>query len=117
MGIEEKIEVILNKVSSLEELIQDLRIPQKSAELPDRCGIDEACKILGSEEKPASKAIIYKLTSDKSLPHAKFNGKLVFSRRQLVAWVDSHTVSPTAAEDEIKANLVRSAKKHLRNAK
>jgi hypothetical protein len=116
MGIEQSLETILGELSDLKEILQDIRKPQRPPE-PDRCGIIEAQKILGSEEKPASKAIIYKLTSDKSLPHAKFNGKLVFSRRQLIAWVESHTISPTAREDEMKANLVKSAKKHLHNGK
>lgn len=116
MGIEESIQTILGKLSYLEEILQ-ARNPQKPTEPADRCGLEEACKILGTEERPASKAKIYQLTSSKQLPHLKFGSRLVFSRRQLVAWVEAHTVSPTAKEDEMKANLVKSAKKHLRNGK
>jgi hypothetical protein len=115
MGIEQSLETILGKLTCLEEILQEIRSPQKSQEPSDRCGINEACIILGTPEAPTSKAQVYKLTSEKKLPHAKFGARLVFSRRQLLAWVESHTISPTTEEDEIKGNLIKSAKKHLRN--
>ena len=112
MGIEQSIEVILGKLSVVEEILQDLRNPQKPQELPDRCQLKDACEITG-----LSKAAIYKLTHEKKLPHAKFGSRLIFSRRQLTIWVDEHTLLPSSPSDELKANLVKSAKKHLRNGK
>lgn len=109
------------KKEELEQLIIDsvnkcldgiLKPPQ---ELPDRCGIDEACILLGTPEKPASKAKVYQLTHLKKLPFMHYGRGLVFSRRQLLAYREEHTLPPSPPEDEMKANLVKSAEKHLRN--
>lgn len=79
-------------------------------ETSDRCQLNDACEITG-----LSKAAIYKLTHERGIPHAKFGSRLVFSRRQLAAWIDSRTISPESASDEMNIALAAAAKKHLRN--
>ena len=105
-------EIINERLTAIESLLLDIKHPERPPEPSDRCQLKDACEITG-----LSKAAIYKGTSENKIPHSKFGSRLIFSRRQLVAWVESHTISPTAAEDEIKSNLVKSAKKHLRNGK
>lgn len=111
------------KKEELEQLIIDsvnkclngiLKPPQ---ELPDRCGIDEACIILGTPEKPASKAKVYQLTHLKKLPFMHYGRILQFSKRALLAYREANTVTPFSPEDEMKANLIKSAEKKLRNEK
>jgi excisionase family DNA binding protein len=105
-------EIIDKRLSNIENILLDLKHPERPPEPTDRCQLKDACEITG-----LSKAAIYKLTHEKGIPHAKFGSRLIFSRRSLIAWVNDHTVSPTAKEAELKANLVKSAKKRLRNAK
>lgn len=105
-------ETIDARLANIESLLLDIKHPERPPEPSDRCQLKDACEITG-----LGKAAIYKLTHEKKLPHMKFGSRLVFSRRQLIAWVESHTIAPTAKEDEIKANIVKSAKKHLRNGK
>ena len=105
-------EIIDKRLSNIENILLDLKHPEFPPEPSDRCQLKDACEITG-----LSKAAIYKLTSQRKLPHAKFGSRLIFSRRQLTNWVESHTISPTLKEDEMIDNLVKSAKKHLRNAK
>ena len=112
MGIEQSIEVILGELSEVKEILQELRSPQKNPEPADRCQLKDACEITG-----LSKAAIYKLTHEKKIEFMKFGSRLVFSRRKLAAWVDKNTLPPSYPEDELNANLVKSAKKHLRNGK
>ena len=106
------------KKEDLEQLITDsvtkclnsfLKPPSPE---PDRCTLTTACEITG-----LGKASIYKLTHEKKIPHMKYASRLVFSRRELAAWVDEHTLPPPSPDDEINANLVKSANKHLRNGK
>jgi excisionase family DNA binding protein len=103
-------EVLDERLSNIESLLLDIKHPQRPPEPSDRCQLKDACEITG-----LSKAAIYKMTHEKTLPHAKFGSRLIFSRRSLIAWVDSHTVSPTAKEDEIKAKLIASAEKKIRS--
>jgi len=57
------------------------------------------------------------MTHENKIVHAKFGSRLVFSRRQLAAWVESRTLPPSSPEDELKTNLIKSADKKLRNEK
>ena len=112
MSVENPFTEIDKRLSNIENLLLDIKHPERPPEPSDRCQLKDACEITG-----LSKAAIYKLTHEKGIPHAKFGSRLIFSRRSLIAWVDSHTISPTATEDEMKANLVKSAKKRLSHGK
>ncbi|MGV3538381.1 MAG: helix-turn-helix transcriptional regulator [Rufibacter sp.] len=59
----------------------------KQQMLPDRCNLEEALEITG-----LSKSKIYKLTSAGAIPVKTFGTRrLVFSRKELLAWVESKT--------------------------
>jgi len=112
------------KREDLEQMIYDQiskclnsKLSPPQPEPSDRCGINEACVILGTPERPVSKALIYKLTHEKRLKFMKFGRALVFSRQALIDYREENTVLPSSMDDEIKTNLVKSAKKHLRNEK
>ena len=112
MSVENPFTEIDKRLSNIETLLLDLKHPQRPPEPSDRCQLKDACEITG-----LSIAAIYRLTHEKKIPHLKFGSRLVFSRRSLAAWVESHTVPSSSPADELKTNLVKSAKKHLRNAK
>lgn len=104
--------------TELEELISDQvtkclneKLSPPQPESSDRCNLETAVVLTG-----LSKASIYKMVYEKRLPYMKFGSRLVFSKKQLTAWVEEHTLPPSNASDELNANLVRSAEKHLRNA-
>lgn len=105
-------EIIDARLANIESLLLDIKHPERPPEPSDRCQLKDACEITG-----LGKAAIYKMTHEKKLPHAKFGSRLIFSRRQLTIWVEEHTLLPSDPADELKANLVKSANKHLRNAK
>lgn len=62
-------------------------------EKPDRCGITEACEITGLK-----KNTIYRKSFDNSIPCEKYGKFLIFSRRQLSAWVASETTPKRSPE-------------------
>lgn len=76
--------------SELSKLIQ-LEISKTSTqevrETDDRCDIGEASRITH-----LSRSHIYKLTGEKLIPFARFQGRLIFSRRDLKLWMDSKTI-------------------------
>lgn len=110
-------EIIEARLANIENLLLDIKRPPKTPELPDSCGINEACIILGTTEKPASRAKIYQLTHLRKVSFKHFGRALVFSRRELLAYRDANTLPPSSPVDELNANLVKSAEKHLRNDK
>ena len=103
-------------VDSVSKCLNEKLSPQQP-EQSDRCGLDDACIELGTPGKPVSKAYDYKLTHEKKVSF-KHNGRfLEFSRRQLRAYRESHTLAPRSSEEIQKAMLQKSAEKKLRNGK
>ncbi|WP_170871912.1 helix-turn-helix domain-containing protein [Pontibacter indicus] len=77
------------------------RTKQKS----DRCTLKDALLITG-----LSKSKLYKLTSTNKIPNKKYGNRLIFSRRELLEWVESHTVNEFDS-DTVSIVLARSARK------
>lgn len=101
------------RLANIEKLLLDIKHPERPPEPSDRIGIKEVCNITG-----LSKAAIYKYTHLKQLPHVKFARRLVFSRRQVEAWIEEQTSPPIDSPSRtMEANLRKSALKHLRHEK
>lgn len=98
----------------LRESITEIKNLPVTEPLPDRIGLNEACIELGTKEKPASKAQVYKLTMLDEIPYRKFGKRLVFSRKELREWMERRTISTPSASDIMDERLSKSAKKHLK---
>lgn len=72
--------------------------------------LTKALALLGEYGYPMSKAKLYKLTAPGQIPCRKFGQKLVFSRKDLLAWAESQT-QPKSNKEEILLNLSRSARR------
>ena len=78
-------EVIINRLDSIEALINRVlthNTIQQAA--PEVGGIE-----LAQEVTRLSKARIYTLVSERTIPHAKRGNRLTFSRADLLAWLDA----------------------------
>lgn len=98
----------------MRESIAEIKSIPSPAPLPDRIGLNEACIVLGSKEKPASNAQIYKLTMLNKIPFQKFGKRLVFSRKALQEWMESRTISTSKDSEIITGRVSEAAKKHLK---
>jgi hypothetical protein len=95
----------------LRDSIEEIKkIPNRDP-LPDRIGLDEACIELGTKEKPASKAQVYKLTMLNEIPHQKFGKRLIFSRKELKIWMDQRTTTKQNTEEAAISHLQKEANK------
>ena len=110
-------DVLEERLTAIERILQEIKSPQKPSEPDDRCGIEEARIILGTPGRPVSKALVYKLTHGKKVQFMKFGRALVFSRKQLLSYREEHTLTPSSPVDTLRYNIIASAKKHMRNAK
>lgn len=90
-------EIIITTPEELRSLIEEavktsVRPPENpKSEQPDTITLSVALEILREHGYPTSKGKIYKLTSANLLPHRKYGNKLVFSRRELLAWAEYQT--------------------------
>lgn len=104
-------QIIFDQVS---KCLNDKLFPTQP-EPSDRCGLDDACIELGVPGKPVSKAYVYSLTNKKKVAF-RHNGRfLEFSRRQLRAYREAHTLIPASAEEAQRARLQKSALKKIQS--
>jgi len=89
----------------IRESIAEIRA-NPDLELPDRVTLDEACEITGF-----SKSQIYKMSMLHQIPAAHFGKRLIFSRNELLKWIDKRTISICSIDAVISEYLAKSAKK------
>lgn len=98
----------------LRESVAEIKSIPTQEPLPDRIGLDEARIELGTKERPASKGQVYKLTMLNAIPYQKFGKRLVFSRKALIEWMESRTISTSKDTEIITGRVSEAAKKHLK---
>ncbi len=108
--------MILTPVS-VEELVNliacevETRIHRAEPKEPpqDRISLSEACELTNQ-----SKGQVYKLTMLNEIPFRKYGKRLVFSRKELLDWIEKRTISAPEAGNVMTDRLAKSAKKHLK---
>jgi len=98
-------------VDRLADAMKSRMYPIPKEEPRDDIAIDEVSNITGLAHHT-----IYKRTSSKSkkqIPHAKFGKRLIFSRREILAWMEANTITPTNYEYQMIDQLAKSARKKM----
>lgn len=90
------------------EVIIEMKEQPALPELPDMIGPEEVMEITGRK-----KSWLYKQTMTGGIPCKKFGKRLVFSRKQLLEWMESHTITKTNPEITAATNLAKEARKKL----
>jgi predicted DNA-binding transcriptional regulator AlpA len=70
----------------------------------DRCNFSDALEITG-----LSKSALYKKTASNDIHHKRFTNRLIFSRKELLEWVESQTVEKNGSSEACLA-LAKSAR-------
>ncbi|EDB5228013.1 MULTISPECIES: helix-turn-helix domain-containing protein [Gammaproteobacteria] len=92
---------ILKELYELKQLVRQQGQAQKEV-----LSAEECAELLG-----VSVSYVYRLTSEKRLPHYKPQGKKIyFKRDELLDWLLSHRISPDAELNEHVAKRVRQAR-------
>lgn len=92
-------EIILSELAELKTEIRKIRLPNTVEKLPDSLTPDQAISFLSENGYPTTKANIYKLSSQGEIPCFRNGGRLIFSRRDLLIWLDSRNVKKTTPSE------------------
>lgn len=77
-------EIIDARLSNIETLLLDIKhTPKEQIEKKDTGGIEIAI-----DETGLTSHSIYRLVSERKIPHAKKGGRLYFSRKALQKWIE-----------------------------
>lgn len=99
-NLPEAIALLIKETRELRDLIQSKRSPEVVE--CERLNLNEAVELTGY-----SKSSIYKGL----LPYKKMGKKLVFSRKELVAWMENQTVKPVSNNSIVLTAIAESASK------
>ena len=97
--------IIQNELKKIKELLNKLTIQQKEI-----LTIEEAAEFLG-----LSTSRLYKMTSNKVIPHYKPGGKKIYlNRKELKQWIlNSRVASTNDLDDEMENYLKRTSKSKI----
>jgi len=79
-----------------------------SEPLSDRIDIKQAVNLIGLKQ-----SAIYKMTMSGTIPHDKYGKRLVFSRRELEAWMEERTVRKQSPNEIASIQLAKAARKGM----
>lgn len=86
-------QIVVTSAEELKAIIRDVLSEQTEPTATDvqsdNINLSKAIELLNEWGYPTSKAKIYKLTSTGAMPCRKYGNKLIFSREELLKWVDT----------------------------
>lgn len=83
-----------------QEVLKDPKKPISIESPHDLILLKEACELTNS-----SKSKIYKLTRLKQIPFQKYGSRLVFSKRELIAWMGGIPINPSMISNSEKVGI------------
>ena len=110
--------IIVTTPDELRALIEDvltsygekLKAGKSEKSSSEHMTLEDSMQFLKENGFPTSKAKMYRLTSQNKIPHLKYGNKLVFSKKQLMAWVLNDSVDMKDHSDDA-AELAALARK------
>ncbi len=75
----------------------------------DGMTVEDAARFLTEQGIPTTRASLYNLIYKNSIPYCKFGRRTVFSKKELLAWIDERLTRPTSKRSETALRIARSA--------
>lgn len=82
---------------------------KKDAHETDRLSISGAVDFLEREGAPTTRSTLYNLIYNRRIPFSKLGNRVVFSKKELLAWIEARTTRPADARAEAASRIARSA--------
>lgn len=95
--------------SAVRSILPELANYQPERPKADAMSIDEALTFLAEQAVPTSKATLYGLIYKKEIPYRKVSRRLVFSRQELLTWIESRTTRPEDSRADAALRIAESA--------
>lgn len=97
--------IISDAVNAILPKLADFRRKNEPVET-DGMTVETAARFLTEQGIPTTRATLYNFVYKGTIPHKKFGRRTVFSKKELLAWVESRTVH---SEDRRTAAALRIA--------
>ena len=84
--------IVADEVAAILPKLADFRRKNEPVET-DGMNIEAAARFLAEQGIPTTRATLYNLVYKEAIPYKKFGRRTVFSKRELLAWIESRTVT------------------------
>lgn len=88
--------------------LADFRRKNEAVET-DGMTVEDAARFLTEQGIPTTRASLYNLIYKNSIPYRKFGRRAVFSKKELLAWIDERLIRPESKRSEAALRIARSA--------
>lgn len=100
--------IVADEVAAILPKLADFRRKNEPVET-DGMSADTAARFITEQGIPTTRAALYNLVYKEAIPYKKFGRRTVFSKRELLAWIESRTVTRESWNAEAARRLAASA--------
>ena len=100
--------IISDAVNAILPKLADFRRKNEPVEA-DGMNAEAAARFLTEQGIPTTRATLYNLVYKEAIPYKKFGRRTVFSRRDLLQWIESRTVTREDRSAAVALRLAESA--------
>lgn len=75
----------------------------------DGMNVEDAARFLTEQGIPTTRATLYNLVYKDAIPYKKFGRRTVFSKKELLSWVEARTVRPNEKRTTAALRIAQSA--------
>ncbi len=90
--------IISEAVGAIIPKLADFRRKNEPVET-DGLTVEDAARFLTEQGVPATRASLYNLVYKDAIPHRKFGRRTIFSKKELLVWVESRMTRPEMKGD------------------
>lgn len=98
-------EIVADEVAAILPKLADFRRKNEAVET-DGMTVEAAARFLTEQGIPTTRATLYNQVYKNTIPYKKFGRRTVFSKKELLTWIEAHTVH---SEDRRTAAALRIA--------
>ena len=81
---------------------------------PEKLSIDKALAFLAENGFPTTSGNMYKMTANKEIPCARIGKRLIFSKSDLLNWIEERSVSKTEGSEKTAKFVSMSARNQMK---
>lgn len=100
--------IVADEVNAILPKLADFRRKNEPV-VTDGMTVEAAARFITEQGIPTTRAGLYNLVYKNSIPYKKFGRRTVFSRRELLAWIESRTVHRDDRRAAIASRIAESA--------
>lgn len=100
--------IVANEVSAILPKLADFRRKNEPVET-DGLTVEAAARFLTEQGVPTTRATLYNLVYKNTIPYKKVGRRTVFSKKELLTWIESRTVHSEDRRAAAAARLAESA--------